>query len=65
MKDESFHFVTGLNIFNQHFIIMWKKSGRGASSSRMEIQFGVMTNNDRERKWRCETKFENVSSMRQ
>ena len=62
MKDESFDFVTGLNIFNIELLCGKKVEARGASRS-VKMELGVITNNDGERKWRCGIEFEHISSI--
>jgi len=45
MKDESFDFVIGLNIFNIELLCGKKVEARGASRS-VKMELGVITNND-------------------
>ena len=61
INDESFHLITGLNIFGQQRHHVEKKTKRCVKSCE---SVSVVTINDRERKWRCEIQFENISSTR-
>ena len=42
---------------------MWKKVEARGASSRVKMERGLITNNDRERKWRCGIEFENILSI--
>ena len=42
---------------------MCKKVEARGASSRVKMELGVITNNDKERKWRYGIEFENISSI--
>jgi len=54
--------LLGLNIFNIELLCGKKVEARGASRS-VKMELGVITNNDKERKWRYGIEFENISSI--